>query len=424
MATESVSLAWDEFQTCSSNMQRDLFQDTHFTDVTLACEDSKLVSAHRAVLSSSSDWFRQVLLQLPQQPPPLLYLRAVTSEQLEDLLHFIYRGQVEVAKDKLENFVNMARDLKIRGLMETKQEKEDMKLQVKNKDKLSSPAQKISIAMENQSNLIDEGKALKLLEDTKKDYLTSQDQGFEENVVQQNRISRYGDNNTETLVKGFENKDIAGEILTEYKRDVFKDHPCNKCHFRTQHYRNLLRHQQIHKETLFQCSFCKKKFSNQTKQRRHENTAHAKAVGKGNSSLDNIPYSQPQSTLEVKHEGGKEEENYKSEVDRQYEGNSQEEAVYQDKSNNKETAFHQEEAIKQEDTKLGEGGDATNKTPSIEGFSENKLCKVCGKYFSNSKNMKKHVKSSHDGLKQTCPHCKASFSQTWILQNHINVKHT
>ena len=115
MATERVSLVWDEFQTCSSNMQRALFEDTHFTDVTLACDDNKLVSAHRAVLSSSSDWFRQVLLQLPQHPHPLLYLRGVTSGQLEDLLHFIYRGEVEVAKDQLENFVNMARDLKIRG---------------------------------------------------------------------------------------------------------------------------------------------------------------------------------------------------------------------------------------------------------------------------------------------------------------------
>ena len=289
--------------------------------------------------------------------------------------------------------------------MEGQEENNDIDFQKKKKDQCGSPVNNVLVPMEDQSNQIDENEALKLLEDMKQEYLGSQNQELQQKVIKPKAISSNGDKSVETLVEGVESKDSSENNSNIYNRDIFRDHLCNLCHFRTQHYRNLLRHQQVHKVPVFQCSLCEKKFSNQTKQRRHENSAHAKVIGRDSylnddflsPPLDNVQDSELQSLLEVKHpEVGKEKEENMSKL---------EEPIYQDNA------------------ELSEADDQAKHIPSSEGFSESKICKVCGRIFANSKNMKKHVKSTHNGLKETCPHCKASFSQSWILKNHINVKH-
>ena len=105
---ETFSLAWDDYQACSTSLLRRLLEDRNFTDVTLVCEDGQLVQAHRVVLGSCSKWFNKVLLGLGDHPRlvylcaslcffirlfhrPLLFLRGVQSEQLGQLLQFVYR---------------------------------------------------------------------------------------------------------------------------------------------------------------------------------------------------------------------------------------------------------------------------------------------------------------------------------------------
>ena len=114
----AFQLAWKEFNSCTSSTFKDLYTDTDFTDVTLATDDDKQIKAHKVILSSCSSFFRRILLNNPHQHP-LLYLKGVKFAQLKSIIQFIYLGQAEVNQDDIQNFMESAKDLEIKGLTET-----------------------------------------------------------------------------------------------------------------------------------------------------------------------------------------------------------------------------------------------------------------------------------------------------------------
>merc|ERR1712129_70224 len=87
------------------------------TDVTLATEDGGHIQAHRVVLSQASQVLRSLLVR-SDHPHPLIYLQGVGSKELEQVLRFVYLGQVEVANADLGGFVMVGTSLKVEGIME------------------------------------------------------------------------------------------------------------------------------------------------------------------------------------------------------------------------------------------------------------------------------------------------------------------
>ena len=59
--SENFSLRWTEFQVNASNSFRKLRNTEDFFDVTLVSDDQKQISAHKVVLSASSEYFKNVL---------------------------------------------------------------------------------------------------------------------------------------------------------------------------------------------------------------------------------------------------------------------------------------------------------------------------------------------------------------------------
>ena len=117
MEQEKFNLSWNEFQSSIGKSLSKIHKDKHFADVTLACDDGKQIEAHKVILSSSSSFFRNILLNNPHQHP-LLYLKGVKFHNLQSLLQFMYLGQTEVGQGHLEEFMITANDLKVEGLME------------------------------------------------------------------------------------------------------------------------------------------------------------------------------------------------------------------------------------------------------------------------------------------------------------------
>jgi len=97
-----------------SNNWKKLQMETDFYDVTLACDDNQ-VQAHKVVLSSCSPVLKKLLRQ-NHHPHPVFYLRGVKFPELLNLLSFMYQGEVNVPQDSLEDFFNVAEDLKVSGL--------------------------------------------------------------------------------------------------------------------------------------------------------------------------------------------------------------------------------------------------------------------------------------------------------------------
>ena len=104
------------------NTYKSLLIDTDFTDVTLACRNDKWVKAHKVILSSSSSFFRDLLLCNPHQHP-LVYLKGVNIKDLQAILQFIYLGEAKVEKDMVSSFFETAKELQVEGLTKQIDEK-------------------------------------------------------------------------------------------------------------------------------------------------------------------------------------------------------------------------------------------------------------------------------------------------------------
>jgi hypothetical protein len=115
MGTESFCLKWHDFETNISQGFRDIYNAKDFLDVSLVCEGSSLLQAHKVVLSACSSVFYEILQNHPHQHP-LLYMKGVRFSDLQSILTFMYNGEVSLPQDDLNSFLDVAEDLKIRGL--------------------------------------------------------------------------------------------------------------------------------------------------------------------------------------------------------------------------------------------------------------------------------------------------------------------
>jgi len=116
--TDKLVLSGEDFTNDLVSIFRELAKDTDFTNVTLVTEGGANFKAHKVVLSAFSPFFRNLLVNNPHQHP-LLYLRGVQSEDLTAILDFIYLGQTKVDMENINKFMELARDLQIKGLAPT-----------------------------------------------------------------------------------------------------------------------------------------------------------------------------------------------------------------------------------------------------------------------------------------------------------------
>ena len=119
MSDDKFDLTWNDFGRNAEKTIRNLANDSLFTDVTLLSDDCKRIKAHKVILSSSSNFFRQVLSETSADQP-LLFLKGIQHSELQALIKFIYIGTTEIAQEDLNNFMKAAADLQIEGLLERK----------------------------------------------------------------------------------------------------------------------------------------------------------------------------------------------------------------------------------------------------------------------------------------------------------------
>ena len=115
-----LGLTRGDFNQHSFETFKALFQDNAFNDVTLVCEDQRQVKVHKVILSSASQFFKQILLKNPHANP-LIYLK-LKYDHLCSIVTFMYLGQCEIEQSNIESFLEIAKDLQIDGLFTDKQE--------------------------------------------------------------------------------------------------------------------------------------------------------------------------------------------------------------------------------------------------------------------------------------------------------------
>ena len=122
--TDKLVLSGEDFTNDVVNIFKELAKDSDFTNVTLVADGGVNIKAHKVVLSAFSPFFRNLLVNNPHQHP-LLYLRGVQSEDLLAILDFIYLGQTKVDMENINKFMDLAKDLQIKGLAPASQNEGD-----------------------------------------------------------------------------------------------------------------------------------------------------------------------------------------------------------------------------------------------------------------------------------------------------------
>ena len=119
---ENLRLVWSEFHSSTTYFLSHIAVNYDFSDVTLVCKDQQLVPGHRVILSAGSRFFESILKVSLGNPNPLVYLRGVSKDDLVSILSFLYTGETQVKKSRLQDFMMLARDLGVKGLSEEEEE--------------------------------------------------------------------------------------------------------------------------------------------------------------------------------------------------------------------------------------------------------------------------------------------------------------
>ncbi|CAL4123238.1 unnamed protein product, partial [Meganyctiphanes norvegica] len=93
---------------CSTQMKKT------YCDATIACEGN-FYPVHRFVLSTCSTYFESVLENVSDSHP-VIVLADLKSKDIEDLLQYMYTGEVKVLQEDIDSLIKVGETLKIKGL--------------------------------------------------------------------------------------------------------------------------------------------------------------------------------------------------------------------------------------------------------------------------------------------------------------------
>ena len=243
--SEKFSLKWNDFH---SNVSKafGLFRNEDFLhDVTLVGDDHKQISTNKLVLSASSAYFKDILKN-NKHSNPYLCLDGININDLNNILDYIYNGEVQIYQDDLDRFLGVAQRLKLQGLLADSKNEINTELKIQTGEHFT-----------NEKDSLD-SREIRLVEAKQESQMYSNVTDGEESVV---AVPVNYDNIDEKL----------NEYLEKCSSGVYKCKLCGKTSGLKNAKQNIRFHIETHMKGLsFSCPICQKSFRSRKKLNNHK----------------------------------------------------------------------------------------------------------------------------------------------------------
>ena len=244
--SEKFFLKWNDFHSNVSKSFGIFRNEEYLHDVTLVSDDHNKVPAHRLVLSACSAYFRDIFKN-NNHAHPLLCLDLISSEDLKNVMDYIYNGEVQIYQENLDKFLAVAQRLKLEGLVGDNNTMEELDNQYVPKEEfVQSIINEEQFVVETEETLKSVNKAPK-----KKQEKYVGTVAIEDNIFINEQIYQY----LEGCSDGGYKCKLCGKTMA--KRD------------------HLLNHIETHMEGVsYNCSICQKSFRSRNSLSKHKSVYH------------------------------------------------------------------------------------------------------------------------------------------------------
>ena len=263
--SKRIRLSWDDFPATVSQSFGSIRDEEYLADVTLMADDNSQVTAHRLVLSASSEYFKSIFKSNTTLPNLVLCLEMVDKENLNQLLDYMYFGEVRMEEEKLETFLKIAKRFKLEGLCEEDTSKtirenvgEFCEVTLGKNDSLPTPPSEETNEEEPES---------------KDDISVNQESRLEKT----RNMKGKDDKELDEMINQFIERRLDDKSRCQTKSGSRGQYVCKLCGKTSTLSRNLKNHIETHMEGLeFQCKMCEKKCKTRAMLYMHVSKYHRK----------------------------------------------------------------------------------------------------------------------------------------------------
>ena len=238
---DKFCLKWNDFEPNVTRSFKKLRHEVDFSDVTLVGDDFKPISAHKVVLSSCSEYFKNVLQNSQKHSHPVLCLEGVGNSDLKNILDYIYNGELNIYQEDLDRFLIISQRLKLEG----------------------------RIGQEETLNKTED-----FQEETLLDAITPNDD--DEIVIDKKVAKRHEEK--KSLVQFEDNHNLDEKLDGMFSQNASGEYSCHSClktFKKSTRRRDMREHAETHVEGLqFDCNFCSKQYRLRNTLRQHISRDH------------------------------------------------------------------------------------------------------------------------------------------------------
>ena len=280
---------WQGYPDHLRGMMQEMMTSENFTDVTLVTDDKKAIKAHRSVLSACSPVFTNIFQLESPNSHPVLYLRGIQYSEMESILQFMYLGEAKFYKERMDEFILVAKNLEVKELSKGVEHIDDMIVEA-----TQLKIEKIEIEGNlnrndtNSTMIVDKAEILddntnkhqakfgKQVSQTSEYYCKLCDKLFSGgDQLWQHKISiHYG---VKHACHKCDKQFTKQANLTAHIRSKHEGvgYACNQCDYQATQQNNLKTHiLSVHEGLKYGCNHCDKQFSQQNNLRTHIQSEH------------------------------------------------------------------------------------------------------------------------------------------------------